>query len=104
MTSHTEGTDHLDIQGYLGAPRQDFLLRGKASNSEPFRCFDRIYPEMIFILGPKLFIAGALCVRGISITKVNVREGSVAVGIRTKVIKIDTEQVFRVVRPASGGT
>ena len=59
---------------------------------------------MTFILGRKLFVAGPFCVRAISVAKVDVWEGSVAVGIRTKVVEVDAEQVFRVVRPASRGT
>lgn len=107
-TSHTKGTDHLNIQGYvqgcLGTPGKDFLLRSKASDSERFRCLDRIYPKMIFILGRKFFVAGSICARALSVTKVDVWEGSVAVGVRTKVVQVDTEQIFRVVRPASRGT
>lgn len=59
---------------------------------------------MTFILGRKLFVAGSLCVRAISVAKVDIWEGSVVVGIRTKVIEVDAEQVFRVIRPASRGT
>ena len=52
---------------------------------------------MTFILGRKLFITGSFCARAISVTEVDIWERSVAAGVGAKVIKVDTEQVFRVV-------
>ena len=56
---------------------------------------------MALILGCWLFVAGTLCARAVGVTKVDIREGSVTVGIRTEVVEVDAEQIFRVVRPAS---
>lgn len=76
-------------------------MGSKAPDSERFRSFDRIYSKMALILGCWLFVAGTLCARAVGVTKVDIREGSVAVGIRTEVVEVDAEQIFRVVRPAS---
>ena len=59
---------------------------------------------MALVLGCGFFVAGTLWVRALSVTEVDVREGSIAVGVRTKVVKIDAEEVLRVVRPSSRGT
>jgi hypothetical protein len=52
---------------------------------------------MTFTLGCGFFVTGAFWTRAIGVTKVDVREGSVAGGVRTQVIEVDAEQIFRVV-------
>lgn len=102
-TSRVGEPDHLNVQRHLGFTGKDLLLMGKSSDGEPLRSFE-IHPKMAFILGRRFFVTGTLRARAISVTKVDVRKGSVAVWIGTEVVEIDAEQVLRVVRPASRGT
>ena len=52
---------------------------------------------MTLILRRGFLVTGTLRIRAVGVTKVDVREGSVTVGVRAKVIEVDAEQVFRVV-------
>lgn len=79
---------------------KDLLLRGKFSDGEPLRGFG-VYSKMTFILRRGFFVTGTICARAVSVTEVDVWEGSIAIWVRAKVIEIDAKQVLRVVRPAS---
>jgi hypothetical protein len=99
-TPHVEGTDHLNVKGHLGTPGEALLLRSKVCDGESFRSF-KIRPKVAFILGCRLFVTRSLSTRAIGVAKVNVWEGSIAVWVGAKVIEVDAEEVFRVVRPPS---
>jgi hypothetical protein len=61
---------------------------GKFSGGGPLRSL-KICPKKAFILGCRLFVTGT-----ISVTEVDVGEGSVAVWVRTKIIEIDAKEVL----------
>lgn len=68
----------------------------KFSDCGPLRSL-KICPKVALIFRCKFFVTGTLCARAISIAEVDVREGSVAVWVGTKVAEIDAKEVLRVV-------
>ena len=68
----------------------------KLSNTESFRCF-RVQLKIAFVLGCRFFITRTLRARAITVSEMDVGEGSVAIWVGPKVIKIYAEKIFRIV-------